>query len=152
VRLRRARMDDALDVLGWRNDPHTRAMSREGGLVEPDAHLAWFEKALADPRKLVFVAESDGRKVGMARFDDLGGAWEVSINLAPAERGRGFGRALLEAALAALFQVVGSTPVIAEIKPVNTGSIRVFEAAGFLRLDTQGAGRLRYRYAADPRA
>jgi RimJ/RimL family protein N-acetyltransferase len=152
MRLRRATMDDALDVLAWRNDPHTRAMSREGGLLGPDAHLAWFEQVLADPQKLLFVAESDGRKVGMARFDDLGGAWEVSINLAPAERGRGFGRALLDAALAELFQAVGSTPVIAEIKPVNTGSVRIFEAAGFLRLDTEAVEYLRYRYAADPRA
>ncbi|MDZ4374993.1 MAG: GNAT family protein [Phenylobacterium sp.] len=136
--LRRATAADALDVLAWRNDPQTRAMSRDTSEVESAAHLAWFERALADPARTILIGEVGGRKVGMVRFDH-GDETEVSINLAPDHRGQGLSHPLLMKALAGI-----QGDVWAEIRIENAASIRLFERAGF---EPQGRrdGVWRYR-------
>ena len=85
--IRRATLDDALDVLIWRNDPLTRAMSRTQDEVEQEAHLAWFSRALDDAASTLLIGEVGGEKIGMVRFDH-GAATEVSININPLCRGR----------------------------------------------------------------
>ncbi|WP_337187550.1 GNAT family N-acetyltransferase [Phenylobacterium sp.] len=142
VAVRRATAADAMDVLAWRNDPLTRAMSRDTGEVGEAAHRAWFATALADPRRTLLIGEADGAKVGMVRFDrgpDPEGETEVSINLAPGQRGRGLSRPLL---LAALAEVDGE--VWAEVREANLASVRLFEGAGF-ELQGRRDGVRRYR-------
>ena len=89
--LRRAILADAADVLAWRNDPVTRAMSRNGDAVGEAEHLAWFARAIADPSRILLIGEDAGAKVGMVRID-RGAESEVSINVNPACRGRGLRR------------------------------------------------------------
>lgn len=57
----------------------------------------------------------------------IGGRWEVSIELEPAYRGQGLGRAL---ALAARSLVSGDA-LWAQIAPGNAASVRAFLAAGY---------------------
>jgi UDP-2,4-diacetamido-2,4,6-trideoxy-beta-L-altropyranose hydrolase len=97
VTVRPATAADALAVLAWRNDPHTRAMSRDQDEVDTAAHVAWFAAALADPRRTLLIGEADGEAIGMVRLDH-GDEPEVSINLNPAHRGRGLSAPLLAAA------------------------------------------------------
>jgi RimJ/RimL family protein N-acetyltransferase len=123
--VRKATKADALDVLSWRNDPLTRSMSRASGEVGETAHLEWFEKALGDPRRTLLIGELEGRKIGMVRFDH-GDEVEVSININPACRGQGLSYALLTESMT---WVRG--PVVAEIRPENLASQRLFERAGF---------------------
>src|SRR5579871_1373732 len=141
--VRRATLADAPDVLAWRNDPHARAMSRNTDAVGDTEHMAWFVRALEDPGRLLLIGEQAGGKVGMVRID-RGDESEVSINVNPACRGRGLGAALLAQALA---QVDG--PIVAEIKPDNRVSRRLFESAGFAP-DGEREGMLRYRKASAP--
>jgi RimJ/RimL family protein N-acetyltransferase len=129
MQLRRATIDDALDVLEWRNDPQSVAASKTGA-VNRDTHLAWFPKAVVDEQRAIFIAEEDGRKIGMIRFDRDERAWTVSINLAPDQRGKGYGDRILSAGINA----IGSPPLIAEIKDDNIASIRLFERCGFRRI------------------
>jgi RimJ/RimL family protein N-acetyltransferase len=125
MRVRKATKADALDVLSWRNDPLTRSMSRTPGEVEDAPHLAWFEKALGDPRRTLLIGELDGQKIGMVRFDH-GEEIQVSININPACRGRGLSHALLTQSMS---WVRGT--LVAEIRPENLASQRLFEHAGF---------------------
>ncbi len=142
--VRRATFADAHDVLAWRNDPTARAMSREPEPIGEAAHLAWFGRAVDDPERLLLIGVDGAAKVGMVRID-AGAEREVSINVNPACRGRGLGAELLARALA---EVEG--PLLAEIKPENAASRRLFEAAGFTPAGQHG-GMLRYRKGA-PRA
>jgi RimJ/RimL family protein N-acetyltransferase len=135
--LRKATEADALEVLAWRNDPLTRAMSRTHEEVSQAAHLAWFARVLADPRAILLIGELAGEKVGMVRFD-CGAETEVSINLNPAHRSRGLGYALLSQALA-----WAPGEVVAEIRDENLASQQLFERAGF-RLRSREGGRRRY--------
>lgn len=140
--LRKATSDDAVDVWVWRNDPLTREMSRTTDEVPRAAHLGWFASSLTDPRRTILIGEVDGEKVGMVRFDH-GAKTEVSININPAHRSRGYGYALLMAATRA---VPGD--LWAEIKDQNLASQRLFERAGF-RLNSTEGGLGRYRRPAD---
>jgi RimJ/RimL family protein N-acetyltransferase len=123
--VRKATRADAPDVLSWRNDPLTRSMSRAQDEVEEAPHLDWFEKALRDPSRTLLIGELDGQKIGMVRFDH-GDEIEVSININPACRGKGLSRALLTQSMA---WVRGT--IVAEIRPENLASRRLFEHAGF---------------------
>ena len=135
--LRNATEADAIDVWIWRNDPLTRAMSRNQDGVPRADHIAWFAAALADPGRTLLIGEVDGEKVGVVRFDH-GAETEVSINVNPAQRSRGYGYALLVAGI----QRVGGE-VWAEIRDENLGSRRLFERAGF-ELWSAGEGVRRY--------
>ena len=134
--IRRATPDDALEVLIWRNDPLTRAMSRTQDEVEQQAHLAWFSRALDDGASTLLIGEVGGDKIGMVRFDH-GAATEVSININPLCRGRGLGHELLSEAL-----TWATGDLLAVIKDENLTSRRLFERAGFeLQETTDGLGR-----------
>ena len=146
-RLRPARLEDSAAVFAWRNDPLTRAMSRSARPVTWDDHQRWFAAVIDVPSRRVMIAEGAGEQLAVLRFDrmdgrdgtDAGeGAWEVSINLNPAWRGRGLGAAVLRAACDG-FQGPGACLSLhAEIRAENAASRRIFEAAGFLALSTEG--------------
>jgi RimJ/RimL family protein N-acetyltransferase len=136
--IRKAVPDDALDVLAWRNDPLSRAMSRTQDPIEAAGHMDWFTKAIEDPRRAVLIGELDGQKIGMIRFD-YAEETQVSININPVFRGRGLGYDLLSAALA----YAPGGPIVAGIRDENLASRRLFERAGFL-LEGAADGLLRY--------
>lgn len=58
----------------------------------------------------------------------LAGRWEVSLEVEPAHRGRGLGRALVAAAPAL---VPAGAPLWAQVSPANVASLRMFLAAGY---------------------
>ncbi|HUO13280.1 MAG TPA: GNAT family N-acetyltransferase [Caulobacteraceae bacterium] len=138
IRVRPATQDDCRVIWLWRNDPLTRAMSRMPDAVPWETHRAWFTKVLADPARTILVGEVAGDSVGMVRLD-RGNETEVSIEIAPSQRGRGLGRALLEAALEG---VAGR--LVADVKTENTASRLLFERAGFVP-DAPKSGLIRYR-------
>jgi spore coat polysaccharide biosynthesis protein SpsF len=143
--LRVATLDDAMDILEWRNDVVTRAMSRQSDAVSRDDHLRWFTRALVDPARLLLMGCVAGEKIGMTRFDLLApGTWEVNINLAPAQRGKGFSHVLLAVSLQTIAER-RPQKIVAEIKPANARSRRLFEAHGFRRIE-QGETMDRFEF------
>jgi RimJ/RimL family protein N-acetyltransferase len=132
---RPAAPDDAGLLLAWRNDPATRSASRDQELVPHSAHVAWLQRVLADPDRLLLVVEHTGRPAGTVRFDrEADGLWEVSITLAPFARGRGLAAGVLDAGERAWRERVGDGPaVLACIRPDNSASVHLFEGAGYRR-------------------
>ena len=133
MQLRRATMDDALDVLAWRNDPVSIAVSKTPKPVDQADHLQWFERAVRDPNRLILIAEEETRKIGMVRFDRTSECWLVSINLAPFARGKGYGRQALSQAIGMLRANVGRCRIVAEVNRATASSFLLFEALGFIR-------------------
>jgi len=64
VELRPATPDDAEVLWLWRNDPITRAQSRNTDPITWKSHVRWLSAALADAERRIMVAERDGVSVG----------------------------------------------------------------------------------------
>ncbi|WP_331272302.1 GNAT family N-acetyltransferase [Motilibacter aurantiacus] len=149
--VRPAGPDDSRALWEWRNDPTTRAMSAQTDEVAWEAHQAWYARALDDPRRRLLVAELDGERVGMVRFDDAGeGHWVVSINLAPAARGRGLAAPVLRAGEEWLRSSGTAELLIAEVRDTNAASWRTFERAGYVQAAGAEDGWRRYELRPGP--
>jgi len=138
LRARRAGPGDSATLHAWRNDPVTRAMSRSTAEVPRGDHERWYAAALADPDRRLLVVDGEDGPVGMVRLDrDEPGVWEVSINLAPAARGRGLAGAVLAAGTEqVLHDPALPEPVrvvVAHVRRDNAPSVRLFERAGYRR-------------------
>lgn len=157
---RRAGMDDARLLWEWRNDPDTRASSRDTDLVLWPRHLAWLERGLAREDLILLVMEdpahdglvNHGGPVGTVRWD-LGsqGEWEVSITVSPERRGQSLARPLLRAAEVALCEMLASrgthaAAYLAVVHVDNSASVRLFETSGYVPdLPPDPAGFMRFR-------
>jgi phosphinothricin acetyltransferase len=90
-----------------------------------------------------FIArDASGRVLGWTALSSWSGrevyagvVWE-SVYVAAAARGRGVGRALLDALLPAT-EAAGIWTVMAGVQAENTGSLALHEAAGFRRIGVQ---------------
>lgn len=93
VTLRPFALADAATVEPWLSAP---GLSRPGGR----ARLEWPQRLLADARIVASIAESDGRQVGLVRFDcGPDHIAEITLVVAPECRRRGRGRQMFQAAL-----------------------------------------------------
>jgi sialic acid synthase SpsE/RimJ/RimL family protein N-acetyltransferase len=137
---------DARQVMDWRNDPETLRQSRDSTPKRwPEFHEEFRREYCNDPRWPPLFGAIEGRRIGFVRLrrtDDPRAlnraAVEVGVNVAPSERQRGVGSALIAAA-AEFARGQGADVVVAEIKPENRSSITAFERVGFRAVDG-GAG------------
>ncbi len=93
--LRRATMDDATDLLNWRNDETTRANSFTKDEIDLQSHKKWLSKKLSDPGCFLFILTDGDDKVGNIRVDVTDDAGEISYCIAPGKRGRGYGKKII---------------------------------------------------------
>jgi UDP-2,4-diacetamido-2,4,6-trideoxy-beta-L-altropyranose hydrolase len=141
---------DSLALWLWRNDPVTRATSKTSEPVPWQQHARWFAACLASPDRWLLMGEVGAEPVGMVRFDRReDGSHLVSINVAPAWRGRKIGAALLGKAHEALQGRFGSARCVAEIHDANTASQRIFARCGFERVGGAEDGWGRYERPGD---
>jgi RimJ/RimL family protein N-acetyltransferase len=152
VRARAVTMADARLLHEWRNDPTTRARSRNAAPIEFPAHLEWLTRALADSDRELLLIERGRDAIGTVRWDRLGGAdVEVSITVAPGFRGQGLSEAVLRAAESAL-RVQRPTRLVATVHESNAASARLFARAGYLPdLPPDGSGFARFAKWVFPR-
>ena len=130
ITLRFAERKDSLDILAWRNDPVTVRFSPTG-TVKLEDHLKWFEDKLSSLNTNIFIALQEQNKIGMIRFDREGRSAEVSINLNPDYRGKGYGKKCLEQAVYLYFTNFPVYELTARIMPENAASINIFTKIGF---------------------
>ncbi len=145
-----ATSDQSELIWKWRNDPATRAASKNAEEISWDGHQRWYENVLSAPDRHLLIGVKDSEPIGVVRFDLLpamrGEApaqakdrWEISINMAPEARGRGYGIPLLLAGERWLAQHLYSSAdrpaahaeLVAEIRPTNQASLMAFRRAGY---------------------
>ncbi len=150
VQIRPATTGDEALWLRWANDPATRSASFNGGAIAAADHHQWFHRRLAEPGTWLLVAvDSQGLPLGYVRFEEQprtnNSPQELLISLAlePAVRGQGRARPILEAAITHLSQRrPGPFELIAEVKPNNQPSQRLFLSCGFQPCPPRRAGGL----------
>jgi RimJ/RimL family protein N-acetyltransferase len=140
--MRSAVGDDSDRLLAWRNDPATRAASRNADLIGQDQHDRWLVDVLAADDRELLVGEANGEPIGQVRFDRLCDArWEISVTVAPNARGRGLGGPLVAAGVEWLWAARREASVVeALVREGNERSLRVFEGCGFVRVPSEDEG------------
>jgi L-amino acid N-acyltransferase YncA len=129
-------MADADLILGWANDPSTRAASFHPEAIERGDHLRWMAAILASSSTRLWIGEAAGWPAGQVRIDlpeDGVGqrAGEISISIAPEARGLGLGRALLAVAVAEAGEALGIETLVARVRLDNPVSLGLFAQGGF---------------------
>jgi RimJ/RimL family protein N-acetyltransferase len=125
MRLRPATFADAKLLFLWRNDPLTRRNSFCASRVKLSEHRKWLRSSLSNPDRKIYIAIEKNVPVGTVRGDFSQFGYELSWTVAPEFRQRGFGRRIVQAAVALL-----GSPVFARIKEGNLPSEKIARAAG----------------------
>lgn len=135
LRLRPACADDSRLLWVWANDPLDRAASFSTEPIAWEIHEAWLARKLGDPSVRLFMVLDGGHTpIGQIRFELTGPETaEVSIGLAPTNRGKGYGARAIDLGVREIMNSAKVEYVVAFIKPENQESRRVFEKAGFVR-------------------
>ena len=151
LKLRKVRQEDCELLWKWANDPIVRTASFSSEAIAWEDHLGWFNNKLNSPSCYHFIAFNDlGEPIGQIRFDiDEQLQSIVSISLAGNQRNQGYGKLMLQMAIAKLCQHISVTHIQALIKPDNVASIKLFESVGFEKIDFSPNGlalKLKYIY------
>lgn len=129
-------------VMEWRNDPHTLRMSFHS---EPKKWPEFFTEFKNDyfslPDLPPLLAVWNKEPLAFIRFraavnpvDPRRRCCEISLNVAPSARGKGFGKKIL-VEMQKLAALQGYDDIYAEIKQENEPSLKAFASAGFTLLD-----------------
>ena len=128
---REATLDDAKLLFEWRNDEGTRVRSRSTGELDWNSHIEWLELSVASTQRRLLIVENEHSPVGTVRWDRVGDdRWEISITVAPRERGQGRSAAVLAMGEQAMSDQAPVT-LVADIHTNNHASLRLFAAAGY---------------------
>lgn len=137
IKVRAAQQSDSKVIFEWRNDELTRQMFRASEIVKWDEHCNWFAATLQNSNRCLLMCYSDQAKnIAVVRFDVEDDFAEVSINLSPSERGKGFAPKCLLLAVDVFEKEYSFVrKLIAEIKTSNVASKKSFEKVGFTLYD-----------------
>ena len=139
IKIRLANTSDCDDIYRWRIDPVANSMFFNKSIPAFEEHRIWFAAALNDVRRRLYIGELNGAKIGVCRFDSTvkNSLAEVSINMNPMARGRGFGKKFLVLSIQH-YLIKNKHDLLAKIKPVNVASLNIFESSGFKPVLTDG--------------
>lgn len=129
--------DQASLAMAWRNDAVTRSMAyRQHEMAWDEFWSEYCESYLGAEVPTAF-AVLDGRRIGLIRFRrfrdtraSAGNCQDISIILAPEERGKGLAATVLAAAVQ-YARGFGIDTLIAEVRRENLASAKAFRRAGF---------------------
>jgi len=129
---------DVRQVMEWRNDSLTRAMSFHQDIKVFETYLQEFsERYFYAPELPPLFMVADGQRLGFLAFepvpDPLGegrSCCEISIQIDPKFRGKGLGTAALEQIHPWILNR-GYTAIYAEVKKENLSSQKMFSKAGY---------------------
>lgn len=120
---------DSADLLRWRNDPAIRAVSLDIGEIDAATHSAWLSRTLADPQRLLLIAERGRQALGVIRFDLAPPQAVISVYRVPGQDAPG----LVHRATDWLRrQHPEIRRIVAEVRPDNATSLAAFRGAGYI--------------------
>jgi UDP-2,4-diacetamido-2,4,6-trideoxy-beta-L-altropyranose hydrolase len=149
IRLRVVEDRDCELLWQWANDPDVRASAFSSEPIPWDDHVRWFERKRQDPKSHIFIALNlQDMPIGQIRFDlDENESAEIDVSVDRDKRGLGYGKILIESAVASIFTITSVKTVHALIKSNNDSSINAFEKAGFQKFfeeSISGNSTIRY--------
>jgi UDP-4-amino-4,6-dideoxy-N-acetyl-beta-L-altrosamine N-acetyltransferase len=137
MRLRPMTIEDADQLLGWRNSPDVARWMFDDRPISERDHIAWLQARVDSPADRYWIIESGGRDVGLVHLDnvesdDRSASWGFYIG-DPSARGSGVATAALTRVLEIAFDELHLSKVRAEVLNFNTPSLALHERLGFTR-------------------
>lgn len=147
-----ANQSHSRDIWEWRNDPITRSVSKKTDKVEWSKHKSWFKKSLNNNEIFLYIGISkESQKsipIGILSFNLMDFSkkhYEISINISPNSRKRGFGYYLLKDGTKKFIEDIDKcVRIYAFVKVDNLPSIRLFTSAGYTLCDIDNNGFAKY--------
>ena len=138
INIRAADKRDCEDVFAWRSDIVSRTMLFNSNIPSYEEHFQWFNSSLNNTDRKLYIGQIGSTKIGVCRFDHdtNSDVVEVSINMNPKCRGRGYGQRLLASSIQT-FQKVYKSEFLAKIKPENLASLKIFKSVGFQEISSK---------------
>jgi len=130
---RKVTIEDKKIIWEWWNDPITRKMMKVNEVVPWETHIKWFEDTLSSESRILLVTIINDEKAGVVRFDLKDNrSYEVSINLNPKFRGKGYGSKILNKSINLFLKNHNSKKLFAKFKKQNIASRNTFIANQFI--------------------
>lgn len=127
-------------VFALSNDPKVRASSFATEKIEYSCHLRWYEKAIKDSNLLFYMVFENNAFVGQIRFKRESAQVEdciVSLSITKPFRGKGVALTFLMKGIQKMKEDWRRIKyIVAEVKPENAASNKLFESSGFRRVET----------------
>lgn len=129
---RAATMDDAARLYAWRDDPTTRAASKNQRPVSFREHYDWLRGVLQTDVTRLFLVWHQHQSVwvGSCRLDRKGRGVEISLTVDPRQRGKGYASQILQRAMV-IATDLHAEKLTATVRQDNHASLRAFWERGF---------------------
>jgi len=130
--IRKAVRSDCKAVWTWRNDPVTRANSRNTAKIPWRKHVSWFAETFERGNPQIFIVTAGRVRAGLVSLRMNGKRAEVSVNIAPSFRGKGVGSKAIALACK-IAAKLGLVSLEAFVKKTNAASQKAFEKNDFVK-------------------
>ena len=131
LRIRVATLHDGAAIWHWRSAQGAERFYRSPQAVSLSDHLIWYQQALLDPDRELFIIELKGEPAAHVRIDRTGTTGRISIVVDPAIQGQRIAAAALALTLSNSREVDHFDAVVHE---ENSPSMRLFDGFGFRRV------------------
>tara|TARA_B100000212_G_C27316175_1_gene508030 strand:- start:680 stop:1135 length:456 start_codon:yes stop_codon:yes gene_type:complete len=133
IHSRLATIEDSDELLNWRNDVVTRNSFFNKKVINKIDHEKWFKKILSSKTSIVVILFEDHDKIGVVRYDLIKKLINVSININPLFRQKGYGSKMLIESEPHIHKnsCFKKDKIIAKIIKENIASVKVFKKAGY---------------------
>lgn len=116
----------------WRNDPVVVSVERTPCTIRKDEYFRRLRRKLSNEYYCVMLAETEANALATSYvYSWKGETAEIGICMNPAFRGHGLSCRLLESFISHAQGELGFNRVSAEVRTVNTPSIRLFRKMGY---------------------
>ena len=138
-RFRLLKIEDAQEILSWRNIPEVFNFTSSGAPISIENHHKWLEVRLGKlSKEPIYILENEFR-LGMFRVDEMFNkptALEISILVSPSHLGSGVGSQMMELYFEN-YAVRSSVEYFAKIHRDNLKSQKFFEKHNFFKLSEE---------------
>ncbi|WP_354634705.1 UDP-2,4-diacetamido-2,4,6-trideoxy-beta-L-altropyranose hydrolase [Planktothricoides raciborskii] len=132
LQLRPVREEDCELIWHWTNDPLIRSVSFSSEYIPWTDHVQWFTSKLGDRNCVFYIAfNQENVPIGQVRYEINNKEATISLAVAEAFRGRGYGSRIILLSCQKLGKDAAIKKINAYVKPNNLASINVFFKCGF---------------------
>lgn len=145
MELRKITQDDKKLLFDWANDKEVRNNAIRSSNIKWEDHDKWFDRIISSNHTIVYILEVNTIPVGQIRFDKEQNHYLIDYSVDKNQRGKGFGKLLVELGYALLEKEIGSPcTLMAHVKLENPASSRVFEKLGFIKIKEYALNQVNY--------